>query len=49
MAPPDFWRLSVREWLWLTKPLIARGLDRAGLTALMTLYPDREYDTFSTS
>lgn len=40
----DFWRLSVREWRWLSKASGAHELDISGLSELMKNYPDKEDD-----
>jgi uncharacterized phage protein (TIGR02216 family) len=40
VAPAAFWRLSLKEWRWLTAPAGGPGLGRAALTALMERYPD---------
>ena len=38
IAPEAFWRLSVREWRWLSGK--GEGMDRTRLAALMGAYPD---------
>ncbi|NUN67492.1 phage tail assembly chaperone [Pseudanabaena biceps] len=40
VAPEAFWRLSLREWRWLTAPRGGPALGRDGLRALMERYPD---------
>lgn len=40
VAPAAFWRLSLKEWRWLTAPGGGPGLGREALTALMERYPD---------
>lgn len=40
VAPEAFWRLSLREWRWLTVPRGGPALGRDGLRALMERYPD---------
>lgn len=42
IPPAAFWRLSLREWRWLTGTAggEAVSLGRAGLDALMRHYPD---------
>lgn len=40
VGPADFWRLSLKEWRWLTGPAGGPGLGREALTALMERYPD---------
>ncbi|MDC7683674.1 phage tail assembly chaperone [Asticcacaulis sp. BYS171W] len=43
LTPDAFWRLSWREWLWLSAPPEqALPLDRRALSDLMTLFPDDE-------
>lgn len=39
IAPRAFWRLSVREWLWLTTPPQA-PFGATELKTLMEAYPD---------
>ncbi|MEO1100582.1 MAG: phage tail assembly chaperone [Pseudomonadota bacterium] len=41
LSPEVFWRLSVREWRWLSASGSAAP-DRASLEKMMTDYPDRE-------
>lgn len=42
LSPADFWRLGLLEWRWLAGPDAgAEPLDRAGLEALLHLYPDQ--------
>jgi len=40
VAPPAFWRLSLKEWRALAAPAAPAALDRAGFEALAQLYPD---------
>jgi len=40
LAPDVMWRLSLREWLWLTAGAEAAAMDAAGLAALMAAHPD---------
>jgi len=41
IAPEAFWKLSVREWRWLTMPPGEAGpLGRAGLDEMMRRWPD---------
>lgn len=40
IAPDAFWRLSLREWRWLTAGAPAMG--GADLRTLMAAYPDKE-------
>ena len=40
LSPQCFWTLSLREWRALIGPLAPERLDRAGFTALASLYPD---------
>lgn len=39
ISPRDFWRLSLREWLVLTRPDLA-PLTRSKLENLLTRWPD---------
>jgi len=43
LGPEAFWRLSLREWRWLTAAE-ARPLERGELAALMAAFPDRAGD-----
>lgn len=43
LSPEAFWRLSVREWRWLSRGGTLAP-DRAALEKMMTDYPDRETD-----
>ncbi|MEM7766443.1 MAG: phage tail assembly chaperone [Pseudomonadota bacterium] len=40
IAPQAFWRLSLREWMWLSEAAPGAGLNRSGLAALMEDHPD---------
>lgn len=42
IPPEAFWRLSLREWLWLARPNAPAKLDEAGLRALAARFPDEE-------
>lgn len=49
LAPGAFWQLSVTEWRALTEAAGAAspgsgGLDRAGLEALLSRFPDKKND-----
>jgi uncharacterized phage protein (TIGR02216 family) len=39
LSPEAFWGLTIAEWRWLA-PEEGAALDRAGLEALLALYPD---------
>ena len=41
ISPDLFWRLSLREWRWLTASDEAPPLSHIDLAALMKAYPDR--------
>jgi len=43
LAPGAFWRLTLTEWRWLVGASGA-SLNRAGLEALIALYPDKHHD-----
>lgn len=38
----EFWRLSLREWRWLSQGGTQAGLAREGLADLMKYFPDKE-------
>ncbi|UDF03227.1 phage tail assembly chaperone [Asticcacaulis sp. AND118] len=40
LSPADFWRLSWREWVWLTASPSARVLPRDDFEALKRAFPD---------
>ena len=41
LTPDLFWRLSLREWMWLTAPIPDEpGLNRHALQALLDRFPD---------
>lgn len=39
-----FWRLSVREWRWLSEGGGAQNMNLGGLAELMQNFPDKETD-----
>jgi len=41
LPPSEFWRLSLREWLVLTRPVHA-PLSRSNLEKLLTEWPDNK-------
>lgn len=43
LSPRDFWQLTPREFFCMAGGFSVRpqGLERAGLTAMMTAFPDR--------
>lgn len=42
IPPAAFWRLSVREWVWLTRAPAADRLNASGLSELAARFPDEE-------
>lgn len=40
IAPEAFWRLSLKEWRWLTARDAAAPLERSAFERLMEIYPD---------
>jgi uncharacterized phage protein (TIGR02216 family) len=40
LDPETFWTLTIAEWRWLTERAAGEALPRAGLDALIALYPD---------
>lgn len=41
LDPETFWSMTVGEWRWLTAAAPSGALTRAGLDALIALYPDK--------
>ncbi len=42
IAPSEFWRMSLRDWLTLSRPRFQGGLSAENLAELMRCYPDKE-------